>query len=269
MLKQRVRTALWLIPSALLWVQFAPDWLFACITGLVTLLGAFEWARLSGLCTKYSQQMYACFFLGLLLGVTFLPDPFSIMQLLSGMVMFWIGMLSLVLQYREGFPRWLHKIGLRAFLGIGVLLPAYLGLQFIRSTWGPAAIFMLFAIIWSADIGAYFAGRTFGRHRLAPRISPGKTWEGLIGGVILTLLVGGLLFPSVPFSISLESWLFISVLTALAGVLGDLLESLMKRIAGVKDSGTLLPGHGGILDRIDSLTAAVPVFTVLCLLIGE
>ncbi|EJF08600.1 CDP-archaeol synthase [Pontibacter sp. BAB1700] len=112
-------------------------------------------------------------------------------------------------------------------------------------------------LIWSSDTGAYIAGKNFGRNKLFERISPGKTWEGWAGGAILTVLVGWLL--SMFFhDLELYQWIGVAIIVSVFGVLGDLVESLLKRSLGVKDSGTLLPGHGGILDRFDSLILAVP-----------
>src|SRR5690606_17335644 len=125
---------------------------------------------------------------------------------------------------------------------------------------GPAVMLFLLLLVVAADVGAYFAGRRFGRNKLAPRVSPGKTWEGVIGGLLgaaLIALAGGAWFgvPLVPF-------VALCVVAVLASIVGDLTESLFKRHAGVKDSGTLLPGHGGVLDRVDSVTAAAPVFLI-------
>jgi phosphatidate cytidylyltransferase len=119
----------------------------------------------------------------------------------------------------------------------------------------------VFMLAWGADIGAYFAGHAFGRRKLAPRVSPGKTWEGVIGGLALALAVCALgAFWLTPGWVG---WLPVIVLLVAVSVFGDLFESVLKRATGVKDSGTLLPGHGGVLDRIDSLLAVLPVFAVL------
>jgi len=124
----------------------------------------------------------------------------------------------------------------------------------------------LLAIVWSADVGAYAFGRWLGRTKLAPAVSPGKTWEGMAGGVLLAAVAAG----------SAAAWLnlpvfplaALGIVTALVSVLGDLTQSMFKRNVGLKDSGKLLPGHGGVLDRIDSLTAAIPVFAGGLLLFG-
>ena len=152
---------------------------------------------------------------------------------------------------------------LRLCLGLPVLLPAWLSLVALhgRGHAGPELVLYLLVLVWGVDTAAYFAGRRWGRRKLCPHVSPGKTWAGLYGALLCGLILGavfglgaGLVFP--------EMLLFtlLTLVTVLASVIGDLLESLLKRSAAVKDSGTLLPGHGGVLDRVDSLTAAAPVF---------
>ena len=130
-------------------------------------------------------------------------------------------------------------------------------------------IVAVMVLVWAADIGAYFSGKTFGRRKLAPRVSPGKSWEGLIGGLITSLLITlcvGLYHGWSPRELALA--LLGAALVVVISVVGDLTESMFKRSSGIKDSSQLLPGHGGVMDRIDSLTAAVPVFTVLLWLAG-
>jgi phosphatidate cytidylyltransferase len=122
-------------------------------------------------------------------------------------------------------------------------------------------------LVWGADSGAYMFGKLFGKHKLAPKVSPGKTWEGLIGGLVTSAVISWLFGRYAPLNVVPMTLLVCSVIAALASVLGDLTESMFKREAGIKDSGHLIPGHGGILDRIDSLTAAVPVFACLMLLV--
>ena len=124
---------------------------------------------------------------------------------------------------------------------------------------GPYALLFILLWVWAADTGAYFAGRAMGKHKLAPLVSPGKTIEGLIGGVVLALLVVAGVFAAGLLEANLVPLMAVALMTVLASALGDLFESMVKRQRGFKDSGTILPGHGGMLDRIDSVTAAMPI----------
>jgi phosphatidate cytidylyltransferase len=154
--------------------------------------------------------------------------------------------------------------------GLLVLIPAWAGLVWIHQlSRGPYLVLFLLVLIWIADSGAYFAGRRWGRRKLAPLVSPGKTREGAYGALAGGLLWGGVLAALYGVSVPQQGCLvLLCLLTVVASIVGDLYESLSKRERGVKDSGSLLPGHGGILDRIDSLTAAAPVFALGLHLIG-
>ena len=162
-------------------------------------------------------------------------------------------------------------------MGLFVLLPAWVGLNHLRTgafQFGDTAnnllvILYVFLLVWVADIGAYFAGRAFGKAKLAPRVSPGKSWAGVWGGLVAVGLLA--LVASLLVAASAQQTLLLilaSLFTGLVSVLGDLLESMLKRFRGIKDSSQLLPGHGGIMDRIDSLTAAIPVFALIITLLG-
>ena len=158
----------------------------------------------------------------------------------------------------RAYPSWLL-----ALIGLFALVPAWLALSILHGMVdsGPWQVMFLLVLVWSADSGAYVAGRKFGAHKLALRISPGKTWEGVLGGMLFAVVpavLAGLYWyeGTGPLAVFLVVCLF----TVAFSIVGDLLESLLKRQAHVKDSGRLLPGHGGILDRIDSLTAAAPVY---------
>src|SRR3990167_3322211 len=179
------------------------------------------------------------------------------------------GATLVVLSYRGSSRYWGGAPG-KLLIGLLILLPAWQGLMLLKA-WplGNLLILAVMVLVWGADIGAYFSGKAFGKRKLAPRVSPGKSWEGAIGGLLfslgLTLAVG-----------LYRGWFASEMLLALAGaglvvsisVVGDLTESMFKRQAGLKDSSNLLPGHGGVLDRIDSLTAAIPMFAALLWLAG-
>ena len=146
-------------------------------------------------------------------------------------------------------------------LGLDLLWICVHGLVYLHAVYGGMMLLYLLSLVWVADIGAYFSGRRFGRIKLAPAISPGKTREGVIGGLMANLLWMAVVYQmSIGWGLSMASFLLIGLATSLISVVGDLFESVLKREAGVKDSGKLLPGHGGVLDRVDSVIAATPFF---------
>ena len=150
--------------------------------------------------------------------------------------------------------------------GAVLILPAWLALVQLRQV-GALALLAIMGVVWVADIGAYFAGRSLGKHKLAPNISPGKTWEGAIGGGVAVLAYGVSLAAKLPAILAgnLGLLLLTLVLLTAISILGDLFESMLKRQAGLKDSSKVLPGHGGVLDRIDSLTSTLPLVALLWL----
>jgi phosphatidate cytidylyltransferase len=160
-----------------------------------------------------------------------------------------------------------HRAVLTLLCGFAVLVPAFVALARLQisapgsaSAHGPSAVLWLVLMVCAADIGAYFAGRAFGRHKLAPRVSPGKTWEGALGGLAMVALVAGC--GAVYFGLSPAALVAFGCCVGIFSIIGDLTESMFKRAASLKDSGTLLPGHGGLLDRIDSVTAAAPLYAL-------
>ncbi|WP_291995564.1 phosphatidate cytidylyltransferase [Candidatus Accumulibacter sp. ACC003] len=163
--------------------------------------------------------------------------------------------------------RWpLSNAPLGLLIGLLLILPTWLALVQLRQA-GPLSLLAIMTVVWLADIGAYFAGRRFGQHKLAPNISPGKTWEGAIGGGVAVVAYGFLLSSRLPAVLADNYLLLLLVLILLTviSVMGDLFESLLKRQAGLKDSSQVLPGHGGVLDRIDSLTSTLPLVALLWL----
>lgn len=268
MLKQRIITALILLPIVLVGFFKLTGMAFALFTGAVIVLGAWEWARLAGYLNASARVGYAAF-VALLLLLLYCQPLLAHLILMVGVV-WWLLATVLVLGYPESRSLlcWTPKSLLA--VGLPLLLPAWQGLQLLKlQPQGNALILLVMGLIWAADIGAYFAGRRFGHRKLAPAVSPGKTWEGVAGGLLASLLVT--LGAGIGYGWNGLDWLLIIpgiVLVVGASVLGDLTESLFKRNAGLKDSSQLLPGHGGVLDRIDSLTAAIPVFTLLLFLAG-
>ena len=262
MLKQRIITALILLPIALCGFFLLSGAGFALFIGFVVTLGAWEWARLAGFNAQPARVGYAAVVAVLLFVLNLLPGLAP--WVLGVAMIWWVAATYLVLTYPASSERWASVAG-KLVIGLLILLPAWQGLVLIKQ-WplGNWLILAVMVLVWGADIGAYFSGKAFGKRKLAPKVSPGKSWEGVYGGLVASLmitLVVGLL----------RHWSASELLFGLLGaavvvfisVVGDLTESMFKRQSGIKDSSNLLPGHGGVLDRIDSLTAAIPVFAVL------
>lgn len=267
MLKQRIITAAILLPIALIGFFLLEGVAFATFIGVVVTLGAWEWARLAGFAAQPARVAYAAAVAACLVWLYLTPALAA--WLLAAAVAWWLFATFLVLGYPDSRRYWGGAPG-SLLLGLLVLLPAWQALVLLKQ-WplGNWLIVAVMVLVWVADIGAYFSGRRFGKRKLAPAVSPGKSWEGLLGGLAASL--------AVTIVVGLQrGWgareLVLAVLGAavvvLISVIGDLTESMFKRNAGIKDSSQLLPGHGGVMDRIDSLTAAVPVFAVLLWLAG-
>ncbi|HET8731518.1 MAG TPA: phosphatidate cytidylyltransferase [Moraxellaceae bacterium] len=268
-LKQRILTAVVLVPVVLWCVFLAPGPLaFRAFAAAIVGVAAWEWAAMMGWSALPVRAAYAALVVAILGALQFLPLAPAYQKLIYIVaVAFWLLAHRLVKSYPEGTERWTNPVFLFV-VGLVLLVPAWLGLVTLH---GQSAgwLLYLFLLVWGADTGAYFAGRAFGKTRLAPAVSPGKTIEGFLGGLALTMAVA----VATALWRGLDGqrfWAFmgLSLLTVLASVLGDLFESMVKRRAGIKDSGRIFPGHGGALDRIDSLTAAAPVFALGWLLAG-
>ena len=269
MLKERVVTAVVLLLVFLLALFLLPTGWFAVPVGAVVATGAYEWAALAKTSNRVGYAYaFACaaVFATVVWGWQVIdPAHPGLVFVFALASLFWI----------LAVPAWLlsgaqlRSKPLALVVGTIVVVPAGLSMVSLHFV-GPAALLMLLAFIWIADSAAYFAGRAFGKHKLAPAISPGKTWEGVAGAVAGTMIYAMICAeasPSLGAAVRGTSWpayLGIALLLCAVSVVGDLFESLIKRQAKVKDSGTLLPGHGGVLDRIDSITSTLPV----ALLIG-
>ena len=267
MLKQRIITALIMLPIALIGFFLLEGAAFALFIAAVITVGAWEWAQLAGFTAQPQRVGYAALVAGLLLGLFFNPQLAAVIMLLA--MLWWVLATVLVLSFPASSRHW-NSAPAKLLIGLLILLPAWQGLVLLKQ-WPMAngLILAVMILVWGADIGAYFAGRAFGKRKLAPHVSPGKSWEGVVGGLLATLVITlstGLYRQWSARELILA--LLATVLVVLISVVGDLTESMFKRQAGVKDSSNLLPGHGGILDRIDSLTAAVPLFAVLLWLFG-
>jgi len=267
MLKQRIITALWLLPVALGGFFFLEGWQFALFIGAVVTLAGWEWAQLAGFNLQSQRIAYGAVVAGLLYGLYLLPQLAP--WLLLAALLWWLLATLLVVSYPRN-KAYLHGPLSKPLIGLLILLPAWQGLVLLKQ-WplGNSLIIAVMVLVWAADIGAYFAGRTFGKRKLAPQVSPGKSWEGVFGGLLTCLLIALGIGLYRHWAVSeLLLALVCTALLVMVSVVGDLTESLFKREAGIKDSSNLLPGHGGILDRIDSLTAAIPIFALLLWVIG-
>lgn len=275
MLKQRILTAVVLVAGLLAALLLLPPGLLLVLLGGVVLLAAWEWSDLAGLRGLAARAAYVVAILLLLLFAAAYArllheaEPLRVRDIVGLAGIWW----SLALLWVKGYPGSALLWGSRAarlLIGTLVLVPAWVALAFLRGQeQGVVLILFLIALVASADIGAFFSGRAWGRSKLAPRVSPGKSWAGFWGGLVcamaLALLTWWMLWRGAVAPLPL---LLVAAATALASVLGDLLESMIKRHRGVKDSGRCLPGHGGVMDRLDSLSAAAPVFVLGLLLVG-
>ncbi len=281
MLKYRLITALILIPVVIAALFLLPPLGFTLVTLAVCMLAAWEWGPLAGFSSR-SQRIWLAVLCGLLLALMVLSIPayqhsVHLLQIGGSLwlsLAWWLAALLLVLFYPGSAGMWRNSRSLRLFFGLLTIVPFFWGMLALRQYdyaqnpfTGAWWLLYVMLLVWGADSGAYMFGKLFGKHKLAPKVSPGKTWEGLIGGLVTSAVISWLFGRYAPLSVVPVTLLVCSVVAALASVLGDLTESMFKREAGIKDSGSLIPGHGGILDRIDSLTAAVPVFACLMLLV--
>lgn len=265
MLKTRVLTALVLVPAVLAALFLLAPLSFAIVLLAVVGWAAHEWARLSG----FAPPLHTAFVLATLLvalALLFHPDRDAAQAYARGALAvasaFWIFVAPLWV-----VGRWPTQARVpMALVGLVVLVATWTALVTLRE-YSPWLVLAAMAVVWIADTAAYFSGRAFGRRKLAPQVSPGKTWEGVYGAWVAVALYAVALVPLATAAgfqgtvdvVHIGAFLLFMLIVASVSVVGDLFESLMKRQAGVKDSGAALPGHGGILDRIDALLAAMPI----------
>lgn len=255
MFKLRAMTALVLVVAILAVLFLAPPSLAFAFFALVAVLGAWEWGGLMGGSAFWRRGfpllvMAAC-------GALYLLPELRI-RLWLGAALFWLLLVPVWFRYR-----WPLKGNFQALvIGLLLLVPTWAALVRIYDL-GPARLLAVMGLVWVADIAAYLAGRAFGRHKLAPAISPGKTWEGAAGAVLAVQVYGFALAAAFKLDIAYVPYAGLLLLLTAASIAGDLFESLIKRQAGVKDSSALLPGHGGVLDRIDSLTSTLPLMALV------
>lgn len=279
MLRQRVFTALLLAILFLGGVYYLPLPVLAGVFAVIVALGAWEWAPLAGLNGVAARLVYMLLLLAGICGLYLFSGSGSgglmqreqVQPVLGLGCLWWCFALLWVRSFPASAGLWNSRM-MRLLMGALILLPAWMAAVYLLQLEGRGAVLVvLIMLVAAADIGAYFVGVRFGRHALARQVSPKKTWEGFWGGVLcvalLTALVWSLLPPRFDH-LSLTAALVIALSTSLASVLGDLTVSMVKRQSGVKDSSSLLPGHGGLLDRLDSICAAAPTFALGLLLVN-
>ncbi|MEG3767648.1 phosphatidate cytidylyltransferase [Alteromonas sp. 14N.309.X.WAT.G.H12] len=278
MLKQRIITALILAPLALIAILFLPVWWFEIAVAGVIGLGAYEWANMSGVPARPRKAAFALLVFAICFILSSIVDTQTIWNqgklhglyhfILGLSVLWWLASLFMIIAYPRYSSFWRSNNLIRMGFGLLTLVPTWVAVISLRTSlydvdalYGASLIFYVLGIVWAADIGAFFVGVKFGRHKLRPNVSPGKTFEGLLGGVGASFAI--IAFAALHYQVAASRiWLHLLIggITVAVSALGDLNESMLKRCAGIKDSGKLLPGHGGVLDRIDSLTAAFPIF---------
>ncbi|NJA05070.1 MULTISPECIES: phosphatidate cytidylyltransferase [Methylomonas] len=303
MLLKRVLTASVLAALVIVAVFKLPALLFSLFIAIITFIAAWEWLALTGVDSLGRKLLFFGAMLVPMFGVTYWTELLELLSeamewpeikdysdvlewLVFAPVLFWILTMVLIRQTGPQLLTAQFSPRLQAFLGWLVLMSAWMFLSKLRAYYGSGMVIYLLLLIWAADISAYFAGKKWGTDKLAPEISPGKTIQGMYGALV-SAVVCGIGFFIYGKTISTESaqaqegmmqfldelvffdMLMLSVFTVLISIYGDLFFSLVKRRKGVKDSGSLLPGHGGVLDRIDSIVAATPFFYAGILLIGR
>lgn len=274
MLKTRILTALLLLVVFLCALLYLPAPAWALLCAALTGMGAWEWGQFARLTSRGARAAFVAVCVVLALLATFeplspwIPNGYEhaafVVALLAANLLLWLLCIPLILRRRAPLPQ-----GVTLFIGLIVLVPTAIALVGLRAAdW--KLLLSCMAIAWVADTAAFFAGRRFGKTKLAPAVSPGKTREGALGALLAVVLYGIAVALAAHLSLSALEWLLLVallVVLTIFSILGDLLESWFKRQVGLKDSGTLLPGHGGLLDRIDSLTAILPPTTILMWLV--
>ncbi len=277
MLRQRVITALILASVFLAAIAYLPLPGLAIGFGVVMSLGAWEWSRLAGWASPVARSVYVLALIVCMGGLYQycdlggFPTEKEVQPFLGLACLWWSVALLWLKSYPASAALWGTR-AMRSLMGLLVLAPAWMAAVYLLNfPRGGLLMVAMVIVVVAADVGAYFSGRALGKHKLAPRVSPAKTWEGFWGGILACFLLAMItwyLLPAQMEHIGLGSVVAVVVVTAAASVVGDLTVSMVKRESGVKDSGNLLPGHGGVLDRLDSLSAAAPVFTLGLLLVG-
>lgn len=266
---QRLLTIVVLLPPVIAAILLLPTEWLGYLIAVVWALGAWEWTAFM---QKDSSQAKAAYVLFILIACVLGAQFAEVLRLpvLIATGLWWLLAVRWVLRYPEGFePITAGWRGRTPWVGLFVLVPSALALVDIHgSENGPERILFLFLLVWGSDVGGYVGGRLFGKTKLAPRVSPGKTWEGVVGGVLFSGIVAAV--GAYYFDLGSQWPVFVALAMAVVAmsIVGDLTQSMFKRAVSIKDSGNIFPGHGGILDRLDSTMAAAPLWWLGMLVIG-
>jgi phosphatidate cytidylyltransferase len=278
-LKQRIITALILAPLVILGIFCLPLPWFMLFIAAVTFIGFWEWTQFTDSASRVMALLPAI----VVAGASAMVIPFDTISLnlvdsthievLGIGAGWWILASGLALSFPKSSELWKNSKVLRHTFGMLTLIPFFWSIVILRAQYidineyyGAKLVMFVCLIVWAADSGAYFAGKSFGKRKMAPNVSPNKTIEGLVGGIITALFIAWLAAAWFELEFSnTPAMIGITLVTVVISVLGDLVESMFKRVSKIKDSSNIIPGHGGVLDRIDSLTAAFPVFALLYL----
>ena len=260
MLAQRIITAIILAPIVIFGTLFLSSSLFSLVIGIMVIIASWEYCGL----IKLSILSNKSFYIIVILACSFLLaiSPSILKVALYFTLAWWIIAFFIVVSHPKNSNLLNRNKGIGLINGLFLFVPMAASLAILHSQ-DRSFVLLLLIYIWASDIGAYFAGKGFGNKKLCPKVSPNKTWEGVYGGVILTQVIAvAYVLSSIesPITKDFLVFCFLALIVSLASIIGDLFESVLKRISDQKDSGNILPGHGGLLDRIDSLTASAPVF---------
>lgn len=286
MLLQRILTALVLSTLVITAIFYLQTLYFYIFIAIIILIAAWEWAGLIGINSIFAKLLFLFYLIIPMLVVIFWTQILEVLAefltwqelkkhsgviewLVIAPVFFWITMLMLIKKAPDKLLKLKLKKSYKTFIGWFVLLSGWMFLTRLKALYGADAVLYFLILIWVADISAYGTGKMFGKDKIAPLISPGKTVQGVVGALISAIVCGVILalYYAYPLMIAMD-FILLSLLTVLVSIYGDLFFSLVKRQSGVKNSGNLLPGHGGVLDRIDSAVAAAPFYYAGIILIG-
>jgi len=277
MLKQRVITGVSMAALFLVAVFWLPLPALALTFAAVVAMGAWEWAHLAGWEKTPLRVAYVVLVVAIMSALYLYaapgggPSVEKVQPLLGMTCLWWSFALLWIRSYPSSAILW-RSVPVRSLMGILILAFAWMAAVFLLShPRGGVLVVIMVLLVVAADVGAYFTGKSLGRHHMAPAVSPAKTWEGFWGGIALVAVIASIIWYLLPARydhLSYLAILAIAIATALGSVVGDLTVSMVKRESGLKDSGSMLPGHGGMLDRLDSLCGAAPVFALGLLLAG-